>query len=293
MTTHIPVCLKQVIEYLKVKPGHWYIDATFGGGGYSLAILNAGGYVIGIDWDKQAIIAGKKRLESACPSGVSYHLIHSNYANMLSIIKKYKISQVSGVVFDLGFSSDQLTGGRGFSFNQLEELLDLRYDQTAGRPAWQLIPSLTTEELSQTLMVYGQIGNSDLIAQALKAKAAETQLKVSHVVEIAKRFNPKSGRIHPATTLFQALRILVNRELDNLKAGLAAAESGLADGGRLVVVSFHSGEDRLVKQFFKQSQHLKLITKKAVKPSPDELKNNPKSRSAKLRVAEKINLNKK
>ncbi|NOY15056.1 MAG: 16S rRNA (cytosine(1402)-N(4))-methyltransferase RsmH [bacterium] len=288
MTQHVPVLLNEVINYLDPRPGRWYIDATFGGGGYSLAILQRKANLIAFDLDQQAITLGKKRLASACPPGASYHLFHLNYKNMDQALHQLSLNTVDGVVFDLGFSTDQLHAGRGFSFQHPDDLLDLRYDKFSGRPAWQLLSQLTPAEIADALILYSQHPQAQAIAQEIHQIAVKRQLTMQDIIDIAKKHPAKKTKTHPATTILQALRILVNKELDNLKTGLLKAVSHLKPGGRLVVVSFHSGEDRIVKNFLKTNPHLKTLTKKAVTPSLQEIKHNPKSRSAKLRAAEKI-----
>ncbi len=289
MTIHIPVLLDQVISYLDIKPGGWYIDATFGGGSYSLAILKRQANLIAFDLDKKALQIGKKRLASACPPGVSYHLFHLNYKDMDKALKQLKLNTIDGIVFDLGFSSDQLQAHRGFSFQYPQDVLDLRYDTTTGQPAWQIIRQTPTTQLAHFIMLYSQHPHAYRIASYFDHRAQHRPLLVQDIINIATQYPPsKNSKIHPATTLIQALRILTNQELNNLSIGLKKAVSHLSPQGRLVVVSFHSGEDRIVKQFFKNHPQLKIITKKAITPSIQELTINPASRSAKLRVAEKL-----
>jgi len=287
MRSHYPVMKDQVVNYLRVQPGRWYLDATFGSGGHSLAILAAGGQVIALDWDKQAINQGRKRLVSACPPDASCLLFHSNYTDMDKVINQTGIDKLAGVVFDLGFSTPQLSAGRGFSFHQHQELLDLRYNPQVGQPAWQLLRQMSPQQIYQALVVYAQQDKADKIAMALWQLARRKKLTVADVTAVCTQYI-KAGRLHPATKVMQALRIMVNNELDNLKLGLEKATELLDEGGRLVVVSFHSGEDRIVKNFFRRRSDLKIVTKKAIRPTPAEVKINPPSRSARLRAAEKL-----
>ncbi len=286
MTSHIPVMLDQVITYLDIKPGGWYVDATFGGGGYSLAILKRQANLVAFDLDKQALQTGKKRLVSACPPGVSYHLFHLNYKDMDQALTQLNLKTIDGVVFDLGFSSDQLHTHRGFSFQYPQDVLDLRYNPSSGQPAWQIIRQTEINQLAHFIMLYSQHPHAYPIASYLHQIAQHRPILVKDIIDIATQYPPtKNPKIHPATTLIQALRILTNNELDNLQIGLKKAVNHLKPGGRVVVVSFHSGEDRIVKQFFKNHPQLKVLTKKAQTPSLSEVKSNPAARSAKLRAA--------
>ena len=289
MTEHKPVLLNEALYYLNVQPNKWYLDATFGGGGHSLAILNKRGNLIGLDWDKNNITNGRKRLVTACPSGVSYHLFHLNYQNLDQALAAVDLAGLDGILFDLGFSSDQLLAHRGFSFHHPEDVLDLRYDINSGRPAWRLLKEKTAQEIEEALLIYSQEPKARQISLVLSRKAREKKLQVKDVLATALLIKGKArrGQIHPATTIIQALRIMVNRELINLEKGLNKAVSYLRPRGRLVVISFHSGEDRIVKMFFRNNSQLSPLTPKAISPSVSERKINPRSRSAKLRAAEK------
>ncbi len=289
MTKHQPVMLEEVIDYLKIEKGAWYLDATFGGGGHSLAILKAGGNLIALDWDKENIEIGRKRLVTACPSGVSYHLYHLNYCQLDEALEKTQVQELKGALFDLGFSTDQLYRQRGFSFHYPDEVLDLRYDSRSGRPAWQVLRESNEEEIQESLEVYSQQPRAAEMASRLCRLAREKKVTVGDVIRVVEEvgFKNRPQRIHPATKVIQALRILVNGELDNLRCGLAKAADALSEGGRLVVISFHSGEDRIVKEFIRRRQDLISVTKKAEQPTKEEISQNPRSRSARLRVAEK------
>ncbi len=289
MTKHQPVMLEEVINCLKVEKGEWYLDTTFGGGGHSLAILKAGGNLIALDWDKENIEIGRKHLVTACPSGVSYHLYHLNYCQLDEALDKSQVKSLRGILFDLGFSTDQLYKRRGFSFHYPSEVLDLRYNSQTGQPAWQLLRNLGREEIQRSLEVYSQQPRAAEIALKLCHLAREKKITVGDVIKVVEEvgFKNQPKKIHPATKVIQALRILVNQELDNLRCGLVKAADSLKEGGRLVVISFHSGEDRIVKEFIRRRQDLVSITKKAKRPIKEEIAENPRSRSARLRVAEK------
>ncbi len=279
----------EVINYLNVIPGEWYVDATFGGGGHSLAILQAGGKVIGLDWDKENIINGRKRLVTACPSDASYHLFHLNYCHLDEAIKRLQLSQVKGVLFDLGFSTDQLYRGRGFSFQYPTDVIDLRYNPKEGKPAWLLLRELSVGEIQRVLEIYSQQYKARELALRLHKKAQERKITIQDLMDVVQEtgLDKEKKKIHPLTKIIQALRILVNRELENLECGLKKSVDILSENGRLVVISFHSGEDRLVKEFFRQNRELVTLTKRPLRPQKEEILTNPASRSARLRAAEK------
>lgn len=290
---HEPVLLKEVIEFLKVKRGEKYLDATLGGGGHTAAILKSGGILLGIDSDPEAIGAARSYLASACPPGKhsSWRLVSGNFKDLYQIAKKEKFLNVSGILFDLGVSSYQLNQGeRGFSFGR-EGPLDMRMDPNLKVTAADLVNGLNKGELNELFTKFGQEQRSRRLAEALvRARKIRPIKTTRELAAIISQVAPRKGRLHPATRVFQALRIAVNDELNNLKKVLPQAEDLLKPKGRLVVISYHSGEDRLVKTFFKaetEREHLKIITKKPVRPTEEEIESNPRSRSAKLRVAEK------
>jgi 16S rRNA (cytosine1402-N4)-methyltransferase len=258
---HTPVLLNEVIEFLGVKPGEKYIDCTFGGGGHSRAIEKAGGIVLGIDQDPEA----------QAP-------IHGNFAHLKEIATKAGFTQVAGILFDLGVSSHQLeTAERGFSFNRSARL-DMRMDpvmQTV--TAADLINAGGERELANLFWRLGEERASRIIARAVVA--SRPILTTDQLAEIILRVKGRSGGIHPATKVFQALRIAVNDELENLRLALPQAWELLKPGGKLIVISFHSLEDRIVKDFMK--------TGKLIKPTGEEIRANPRARSSKLRVMEK------
>lgn len=257
---HIPVLLNEVLQALSVKPGEKYIDCTFGGGGHFKGIQEAGGIVLGIDQDPEA----------KAP-------VHGNFAHLKEIADMTGFHPVSGVLFDLGVSSHQLeTDYRGFSFNK-EAKLDMRMDQTTGLTAADLINAGSEKELANLFWKFGEERFSKAIAREIKKTKIET---TDDLAKAILRVRHTKDRTHPATRVFQALRIAVNDELASLEAALPQALELLKPGGKLAVISFHSLEDRIVKNFMKKS----LL----IRPTEQEIENNPRARSGKLRVMEKI-----
>jgi len=288
---HKPVLLKEAIEYLQVKPGEWYIDATVGGGGHGVEILKLGGKLLGIDCDPEAIKAAEKRFTTACPNA-SWQLAQENFAHLKKIAGKFGISRIGGIVFDLGVSSYQLEmPKRGFSFN-LKGPLDMRMDPRLKITAGDLVNGLNKGELAELFFKLGNERYSRKLADAICKERRIKPIRTSEeLVKIICQVVGKSGKIHPATRSFLALRMAVNDELNNLKIGLTQAIDLIKTGGRMVVISFHSGEDRIVKLFFKKEaieNKLMIITKKPIQPGETEITSNPRSRSAKLRVAQKL-----
>ena len=309
MTYHTPVLLKEVVTQLQPHDGGLYVDCTVGGGGHAHEILCAcgpGGRVVGLDWDEEAIAASRERLREF---GGRVQLVRANYVELERVLMSLGVTTVDGVAFDLGVSSRQFNeSGRGFSF-QREGPLDMRMNRQLGATARDVLRSASLEELAKIFRVYGEEKRARAVARQIVAereqKPLETTTQLARLVE--RVLGPRhGGGIHPATRVFQALRIAVNNELDNLKHGLDVAARFLGSGGRLAVISFHSLEDRIVKQFFVEQssgcicppdlpvcacgrkQLLRIVTRKPVMPSEEEINANPRSRSAKLRVAEKI-----
>lgn len=288
---HRPVLVKEVERFLAVAKNGLYIDTTVGGGGHSKRIIALGGKVLGIDQDRKVLKVAAKHLASACPPGV-LHLAHGNFVNLKKIARKYHFVPADGILFDLGLSSYQLEEeGRGFSFLK-DEPLDMRMDpENQGVTAFVLVNSLPKRRLHEA---FYQLADEQLarpIAQAIyrtrSLKPIATTGELARVVEKVYRKRRVRSRIHPATKVFLALRILVNSELENLKKGLAQAFEILNPEGRLVVISFHSGEDRIVKNFLKERQkagEAEILTKKPVGPEKEEIEKNPRCRSAKLRA---------
>ena len=302
---HIPVLLQETVAALAVQAGGRYIDCTLGGGGHAAAILDRsspGGQLLGIDADPEAIKIARARLEAY--AGAT-RLVNENFVNLQDICIKYDFYPVHGILFDLGLSSLQLnSNGRGFSF-QHDAPLDMRFSPDQEITAADIINTSYETELAHLIKAYGEEGYSHKIARRIvQERPLKTTLQLARMIEQA--IGQRRGRIHPATRTFQALRIAVNHELEHLEAALKQAIALLGFGGRLVVISYHSLEDRIVKQFMQQESRdcicppgtpacicghtarLRLITKKVVTPSLREIKLNPRSRSARLRVAEHV-----
>ena len=294
---HVPVLLKEAIDFLAVRRGGSYIDATLGLGGHSLEIarrLGAQGRLITFDKDTRALELARKRLSSP-PAELAADwpevtLLHSSFAGIARTVPP---NSVDGVLADLGVSSLQLgDAARGFSF-QAEGPLDMRMDPHGERTAEQVVNQLDESDLADLIYEFGEERRSRRIARAIvRSRPVRTTAHLAQVISAASRsMNP--DRIHPATRTFQAIRIYVNQELEDLQAflGDAGAPQVLKPGGRLVVISFHSLEDRVVKDAFRegaQRGRFKLLTKKVVTAGDEEVDRNPRSRSAKLRAAEKV-----
>jgi len=295
---HTPVLLQEAIDYLNVSPGNLFIDATLGGAGHALAILKKGGRVLGLDWDKEAIKYAKNRLAKACPPK-DFWLEKASFANLKKIWQEKNLERPAGILFDLGVSSHQLeTEKRGFGFRQNTEL-DMRMDLEGQKvTAADLLKVLSKKELYELTARLGEeqlarpIAGAIVLARRKKPITTTTQLK-NLVAGIYRHHRKRSRHIHPATKTFQALRIAVNDELNNLKEGLNQAFEILDKKGRLVVISFHGGEDRIVKHFFKNKKEqglAKVLIKKPIVPSREEISINPRSRSAKMRAIEKLKI---
>jgi 16S rRNA (cytosine1402-N4)-methyltransferase len=292
MIYHVPVLTREVIAGLSIQPTKWYIDATVGGGGYSVDILARGGNVLGIDTDTEAISFTKERLLREFPNHLehtNWKLVHDNFRNIRSIVQREGIVSVSGILFDLGFSSHQIdTGERGMSFRFLDQPFDLRLNQQEGEPASELINRVTKEELYEILAKYGEEERAQSIAHYLyHARSVKRIETVGDVVSIIEKMSASPEKERVLARVFQAFRIVVNDELGALKEGLAGTEEVLEQGGRIAVISFHSLEDRITKQFIRAG-HWKSITSQVITAGEEERMRNRRSRSAKLRVAEKI-----
>ena len=300
---HIPVLGRQAIGMLQPRAGGIYVDATFGAGGYSRAILDtAATRVIGIDRDRSAVTAGFDLVDR---SDGRLRLVEDRFSNLAEICAAQGADAVDGVVMDVGVSSMQLDEAeRGFSF-RLGGPLDMRMGH-AGPTAADVIAKASEADLANIIYIFGEERHSRSLARAIVAARREAPITTTRALAdiVAKVVRSKPGEIHPATRTFQALRIFVNQELDELHLALSAAERVLKPGGRLVVVSFHSLEDRIVKNFLVErakagggSRHLPVVaqaapsfhilTKRPVTPDDDEILANPRARSAKLRAAER------
>lgn len=300
---HIPVLTQEVLKYLDVGFGKNYIDGTVGSGGHSEAILKATGLVsyqqlltwekqgklLGIDQDPEILQVAQKRLSKF---GKRLELIQGSFSELKNLIKKSRFSEVrwDGILLDLGLSSWHLQqSGRGFSF-QRDEPLDMRFNPRGALTAEMIINNWPQLKIEMILKQYGQERFAKRIAEALVKQRKIQKIETTfQLVEIIKRAVPsrfQKSKIHPATRTFQALRIAVNQELDNLEKGLNQAAKVVSSGGRLVVIAYHSLEDRIVKKFFKNCSFLKNLTPKPIRPNQEEIRQNPRSRSAKLRAAE-------
>ena len=308
---HTPVLLAEVLESLQLAPGKVIVDATLGGGGHAQAIaarIAPDGVLVGLDQDDDALSEAGQTLNNV--ANVEVRLRKANFAEIGDVLKAEQLPDVDGVLMDLGVSSHQLdTAGRGFAF-RYKGPLDMRMNagQSGGETAAQLLNRLPEAEIARILFEYGEESRSRRIASEIVRRRSEKPLQTTEdLVDAVRGAMPtgtRSGDIHPATKTFQAVRIAVNRELDVLETALRAAVNALAPGGRLVVIAYHSGEDRIVKNVMnelagKQVQTdwgpptpadaplLSLLTKKPIVPGDEETRTNPRSRSAKLRVAEK------
>lgn len=285
---HIPVLMESVLSYLKPEKGDNAIDATLGGGGHSSALLEAigpEGRLLGIEWDARTLEETRKRLESF---GSRAMLVHGNYRDLGKLARTYAFPAVSMILFDLGYSSFQIDSAeRGFSFRQ-EGPLDMRYDASHEVTAADIVNTWPKEELIRILREYGEERSAGRIATAIiSAREKSAIMTTKSLARIVWDAIGKTSKIHPATQTFQALRIAVNDEFGNLKEALPIAASLLEPGGRIGVISFHSIEDRIVKNYFKEADDLVPVTKRPITPTQKEIDVNRRSRSAKLRVATK------
>jgi 16S rRNA (cytosine1402-N4)-methyltransferase len=307
---HKPVLVGEVIASLQCRTGVVYVDGTLGGGGHAFEILRNSapdGRLIGIDADGDAIREAQKRL---APFGDRAILVKGNFADMETTLSGMNIEKVEGILLDLGVSSHQLdTAERGFSFT-LDAPLDMRMDRVRGPSAYDLVHTLSEEELEGLIRKFGEERMAGRIARAIVKRRAlspiRTTANLAGVVAGALPGTRRPSRIHPATRTFQALRIAVNDELVNLHRAITGGMECLKPGGRFSVISFHSLEDRIVKNAFRAAEKgcicppdlpvcacgrkptMKVVTRKPVVPGKDEIRDNPRARSAKLRTAERI-----
>ncbi|MBI2836507.1 MAG: 16S rRNA (cytosine(1402)-N(4))-methyltransferase RsmH [Chloroflexi bacterium] len=304
---HIPVLLRESVEALAVHPGGRYVDCTLGGGGHAVAILERcmpGGHLLGIDADPAAIEAASASLVAYRDS---FRLVNENFARVGDICRRHNFVPVDGILFDLGLSSMQLeAANRGFSF-QTDAPLDMRFGPGQKLTAADIVNTYPEDQLAGIIWTFGEERRSRRIAlQIVRSRPLRTTFDLVSVIERA--VGQRHDRIHLATRTFQALRIAVNEEMTNLEKALAQAVELLSPGGRLVVISYHSLEDRIVKQFMRREstdcvcppgtpmcvcEHkasLALVNRKIMTPSPTEIEANPRSRSARLRAAERLPL---
>jgi 16S rRNA (cytosine1402-N4)-methyltransferase len=308
-TVHQPVMLKEVLEFLAPRENQNFVDGTVGGGGHASAILELtkpNGKLLGLDWDKEAITRASEKLNVHGDRAI---LVNSNYTQIKKVVEEKKFENIAGILLDLGLSSDQLQeSGRGFTF-QKNEPLDMRYSQENELTAKEILNTWNRSNLIKIFREYGEERQSARIAEAIidyrKEQPFETTLQLVELIQRTKSPDFKK-RINPATQVFQALRIAVNDELNNVQSVLQDCFNLLKQGGRLGIITFHSLEDRIVKNYFRDESkdchcppeipicicghkaQVKLITRKAIKPSEKEVEENFRARSAKLRVIEKV-----
>jgi 16S rRNA (cytosine1402-N4)-methyltransferase len=287
---HRPVLLREVVEFLQVRPDGIYIDATLGSGGHAEAILRIldRGRLLGIDCDPQALVLARERL---APETDKFMILQGNFAEIDALHASSGLPPADGLLADLGLSSMQLEdAGRGFSFT-LPGPLDMRMDPTTETTAEEIVNHTPEHDLANLIYKFAEERHSRRIARAIvKARPIRTTTELAQVVTRAIPSRAGLHQIHPATRTFQALRMAVNRELDNLETFLAKALGVLQPGGRCVMLSFHSLEDRLVKRAFQEWQRqgrARILTRKVIRPTEEEVRSNPRARSAKLRAAEK------
>jgi 16S rRNA (cytosine1402-N4)-methyltransferase len=291
---HIPVMVEEVMDLLRCEPGRTYVDGTLGGGGHGEEILKRtapDGLLIGMDWDKEAIHEASKRLQ---PYGNRTRIFRENFIHLPEILKAMKIETVDGILLDLGVSSIQLERGeRGFSFRG-EGPLDMRMDERKDHTAADLLNTLSPGELERILFEYGEERWTKRITKAIVSERATKPIQTTDDLrKIVYRTIPKkfqSRRIDPATKTFLAIRIKINEEMENLKGILESGWKALSKGSRICIISFHSLEDRMVKESFRRLEQegvMRIVTKKPLTPSEEEQENNPRSRSAKLRCGER------
>ncbi len=305
---HVPVLLDEVVAGLLARPGGHFVDCTVGLGGHSAAILreiSPSGRLLGIDADPDAI---KISTDTLSNHGETVTLVNDNFTNLEAICERYRFHPVDGILFDLGVSSLQLdTAERGFSFH-LDAPLDMRFNPEQGLAASDIVNRFSEQELAKLIERYGEERHSRRIARYIaQNRPITTTGELARLVQQASVASSRRSKIHPATRTFMALRIAVNSELQNLELALKQTTNLLRPGGRLAVISYHSLEDRIVKQFMRYAASscvcptgtiicrcghvptLKLISRKVIKPTTLEIESNPRSRSARLRIAERLN----
>ena len=289
---HVPVLCDEVIDLLQPRDGGLYVDGTLGLGGHTQAILERSaptGRVIGFEWDAEALARAQERL---APYQDRLRTVQASYADLLAELAALNVERIDGLLVDLGVSSLQLDRAeRGFSF-RTDAPLDMRMDRRNPVTAASLVARLSAEQLADMFYHYGEERQARRIARFLvEAREAEPVTTTGRLAEIVaaavpRKFHPP--RIHVATRVFQALRIAVNTELDNLVRLLETAPAVLAPGARIAIIAFHSLEDRIVKQAFAGNPAYRVLTRRPIEPQPAETQKNPRARSAKLRVAERV-----
>ena len=283
---HIPVMPKEVLQWLEPQAGSVVVDGTVGAAGHAQLLAQAvgpQGLLIALDRDPAALARSRALLE-----GYPVQCVQANYCALPEVLLELKISTVDGILLDLGISSDQLSDAeRGFSFDSMGTL-DLRFDPGHGEPAWKLLETLDVRRLADLIYQYGEERFSRRIARKIVAEREREPIRTaSQLATLVRKCVPRSGRIDPATRTFQALRIAVNDELVSLEQALQRFPECMPPGARLVVISFQSLEDRRVKHMLRDDERWKVLTKKPQTPEPEEVRRNPRARSAKLRAAER------
>jgi 16S rRNA (cytosine1402-N4)-methyltransferase len=288
MLSHVPVLVGPALEYLEILPNGLYLDATFGGGGHAAAILErlGDGRLIALDADPRAAALAQRLADPRLT------FVHANFRDLDRVLDRYEIPLLDGVLFDLGVSSMQLDDAeRGFSVGK-PAVLDMRMDPSDGSSAYDVLSTASERELAEIFFAFGEERSARRIARAIVARRAgaglpNTTSEFAALISGIVQRPGKRERIHPATRVFQALRIAVNDELGALREGLSQAVARLRTGGRVVAISFHSLEDRIVKRGFRDDERLVVLTKRPIRPDRRELAENRRSRSAKLRAAQR------
>jgi 16S rRNA (cytosine1402-N4)-methyltransferase len=283
---HVPVLASEVLHWLAPRPGDVIVDGTLGGGGHTRLLAEAvgeAGLIISLDRDSKALAAAEQNL-----AGLPIKLVHANFAELPQVLDQLGLASINGILLDLGLSSDQLADPlRGFSFQTGGEL-DLRFDPEEGEPAWRLLERLSAEDLADIIYQYGEERFSRRIARKIVERRRFAPIRTAgELADLVRRCVPRSRghAIDPATRTFQALRIAVNRELESLETALAGIPDCLKPGGRTAIISFHSLEDRLVKNAFRSDARWEVLTRKPIRAGEEEVRRNPRSRSARMRVA--------
>ncbi len=291
MTQHVPVMSREVLEWLQPKPGQTIADGTLGGGGHTRLLATAVGdlgRVVAVDRDVAAVTAAETSL-----AGMPVAVAHASYTELREVLAELELTHVDGILLDLGLSSDQLADGeRGFSYHAAGPL-DLRFDTTTGEPASQLVNRMSAEHLANVIYEFGEERYSRRIARRIvERRKTKPFVDAADLADVVRRAvpNARSQPIDAATRTFQALRIAVNNELGLVEKAMRELPALLAPAGRIAVISFHSLEDRIVKEAFRDNDSLNVLTRKPVRPTDEETASNPRARSAKLRVAERVNL---
>lgn len=286
---HIPVMVDEVVHWLEPNSGATLVDGTTGGGGHTrrlAELVGPTGQIIAMDRDPIAVARAEENLK-----GLPIQLVESNYADIPEVLKQLGIPGVDGILLDVGLSSDQLADGeRGFSFDS-DGLLDLRFNASEGRPAWKILETASSEHLADLIYNFGEERYSRRIARAVVGRRAGNPVRTARDLgQLVRGCVPRGRRqgFDPATRTFQALRIAVNDELKWLQVALRRLADCLIPGGRIVVISFHSLEDRIVKQAFRDGNNYEVLMKKPIRPAAAEVDRNPRARSAKLRAARRI-----